>query len=61
MLGLNYRRVLPTVQPGYIRTLIPDHAPEKGESWDEIFKDIERVIMPGVSQILLYQLSILKM
>lgn len=42
------RRVLPTVQPGYIRSLIPDEAPENGDSWADIFQDIERVIMPGV-------------
>lgn len=43
------RPVLSTVAPGYIRSLIPDHAPEKGEPWQDIFKDIERVIMPGVN------------
>lgn len=43
-----FRRVLPTVQPGYVRHLIPDQAPEKGEPWEAIFQDIERVIMPGV-------------
>ena len=42
------RRVLPTVKPGYIRELIPDHAPEHGEPWQDIFNDVERVIMPGV-------------
>ena len=34
--------------PGYIRELIPDSAPQQGENWDDIFKDVERVIMPGV-------------
>lgn len=43
-----YRRVLPTVKPGYLRDLIPEEAPEEGEKWEEIMKDIERVIMPGV-------------
>lgn len=43
------RRVLPTVQPGYIRDLIPAEAPEEGERWEEVMKDIERVIMPGVT------------
>jgi hypothetical protein len=42
------RRVLPTVQPGYIRDMIPAAAPELGEPWQVIFQDIERVIMPGV-------------
>lgn len=44
-----FRRVLPTVKPGYVRELIPDHAPEHGEPWQDIFNDVERVIMPGVN------------
>jgi hypothetical protein len=43
------RRVFPTVKPGFMRELIPAEAPEKPESWDAVFQDIERVIMPGVS------------
>lgn len=43
------RPVLPSVEPFYLRQLIPDEAPETGEEWTDIFKDIERVIMPGVS------------
>lgn len=46
---LLYRRVLPTVQPGYLAPLIPDSAPVKPESWQDIMADIERVIMPGVT------------
>ena len=29
--------------------MVPAHAPEKGEPWEEVMKDIERVIMPGVT------------
>jgi len=43
------RRVLPTVQPGYLRPLIPDEAPQNPEKWQDVMKDIERVIMPGVT------------
>lgn len=43
------RPVLPSVQPFYLQKLIPTEAPEEGESFEQIFKDIERVIMPGVS------------
>ena len=46
-----FRQVLPTVQPGYLRDLIPEDAPEVGQSWESIFNDIERVIMPGVSEL----------
>lgn len=43
------RRVLPEVQPGYLRPLIPSEAPEKPESWQDVMADIERVIMPGIT------------
>ena len=47
------RRVFPDVKPGYMRELVNDTAPTDGEDWDCIFKDVERVIMPGVSLTLL--------
>ncbi|KAH8024286.1 hypothetical protein HPB51_022405 [Rhipicephalus microplus] len=47
--NIRQRRVFPNVKPGYMRELVPDHAPKHGEKWDDIFKDIERVIMPGVT------------
>lgn len=47
--SIRRRRVFPNVKPGYMRALLPDSAPEDGESFDVIFADIERVIMPGVT------------
>lgn len=41
--------MLPSVTPGYLRPLIPDSAPEEGESWESIQSDIDRVIMPGLT------------
>ncbi|PNI74914.1 HDC isoform 4 [Pan troglodytes] len=45
---LRERRVTPDVQPGYLRAQLPESAPEDPDSWDSIFGDIERIIMPGV-------------
>ncbi len=42
------RRVFPDVKPGYIRELLPSEAPQQPEQWQDIFADVERVIMPGV-------------
>ncbi|XP_075387891.1 histidine decarboxylase isoform X2 [Tenrec ecaudatus] len=42
------RQVVPDVQPGYLRAQLPESAPEEPDSWDSIFGDIERIIMPGV-------------
>ena len=49
--NIRSRRVFPGVKPGYMRHLVPDEAPESGETWDSIVEDVERVIMPGVSYI----------
>ena len=46
---IRQRPPLPDVKPGYLRSLIPSEAPEKPEQWKDVFEDIERVIMPGVS------------
>nr|QIZ86619.1 DOPA decarboxylase [Penaeus vannamei] len=43
------RRVLPEVEPGYLRPLLPSRAPDSGEPWADVMADIERVIMPGVT------------
>ena len=42
------RRVTPNIEPGYLRPLLPEDAPLKGESWDDIMRDVEDKIMPGV-------------
>ena len=41
--------VLSQAQPGEIRKQLPENAPQKGESFDEMLKDINRVIMPGIT------------
>lgn len=50
MQTLPQRRVIPDVQPGYLKPLLPGRAPPKGEEWKAIMQDIEDYIMPGVSQ-----------
>ena len=32
-----------------MRELLPDLAPEKGESWDSIMNDIQNLILPGIT------------
>ena len=41
--------VLSQVKPGDIRRALPDNPPLHGESFDLILKDIDRVILPGVT------------
>nr|UCS97434.1 dopa decarboxylase [Bemisia tabaci] len=49
MSSIRDRPVLPKLEPGYLRPLIPESAPEEPESWHNVMEDIERVIMPGVT------------
>ncbi|GAA6062475.1 hypothetical protein JCM10212_000010 [Sporobolomyces blumeae] len=41
--------VVPKVEPGDVASMIADQAPEKGEDWDKIASDFDRVIMPGIT------------
>lgn len=43
------RRVTPSVEPGYLRGLLPSEAPNEPENWDDIMADVESKIMPGVT------------
>ena len=43
------RKVLPSVEPNYIRTVVPANPPEHPETWNAVFGDIEKVVMDGVS------------
>ena len=42
------RRILPDVKPGDIARQLPAEAPERGEAFETIFADFERVILPGI-------------
>ena len=43
------RPVRSRVDPGYLKKLLPACAPEEGEEWEKIQKDIESKIMPGMN------------
>ncbi|TDH12119.1 hypothetical protein EPR50_G00067510 [Perca flavescens] len=47
--NIEQRPVYPDVEPGYLRSLIPTEAPLEPDNYDDIIKDVERVIMPGVT------------
>ncbi|KZC08499.1 Histidine decarboxylase [Dufourea novaeangliae] len=47
--NIRSRRVYPAVSPGYLRNVLPSSAPVDGEPWENIFADIEKCIMPGVT------------
>uniref|UniRef100_A0A8C7DCP9 Aromatic-L-amino-acid decarboxylase n=1 Tax=Oncorhynchus kisutch TaxID=8019 RepID=A0A8C7DCP9_ONCKI len=47
--NIEQRTVYPDVEPGYLRSLIPEEAPEEPDTYEDVVKDIERVIMPGAA------------
>ncbi len=47
--GVGDRPVLSTVAPGEIRARIPPTAPERGESFEDILGDLDRVVMDGIT------------
>ncbi|KAL8929035.1 MAG: hypothetical protein Q9208_001478 [Pyrenodesmia sp. 3 TL-2023] len=46
---LDSKRVTPSVSPGYLRSLLPSAPPEEGEKWEDIQKDVQAKIMPGLT------------
>ena len=47
--GVETQRILPDIAPGAIRSMLPEAAPEAPESFDAIMRDIDEIVMPGVS------------
>ena len=41
--------MLSTVQPNYLRDALPESAPTQGESWQAIMKDLNTLIVPGLT------------
>ncbi|XP_046992910.1 aromatic-L-amino-acid decarboxylase-like [Schistocerca americana] len=46
---LGSRRVTPSIEPGYLRPLLPEEAPQEPEDWENIMRDVDSKIMPGVT------------
>src|SRR5438477_654934 len=41
--------VLAQVDPGEIRSRLPESAPEEGEPFDAVLRDLDEVLMPGIT------------
>ena len=41
--------VLSPVQPGQIRSWLPANPPQHGEAFEAILRDVDRVILPGIT------------
>jgi aromatic-L-amino-acid decarboxylase len=47
--GVAERPLLPGVKPGDIKAQLPAEPPQQAESFEDIFADMQRIIMPGLS------------
>ena len=47
--NLAARPVMAQVKPGETRSLLPSGPPEIGEPMEQIFADLERIVLPGLS------------
>jgi aromatic-L-amino-acid decarboxylase len=43
------RPITPVVEPGEIRAMLPDAAPEQPEPFDAILRDLDEIVMPGIT------------
>ncbi|KRX68256.1 Aromatic-L-amino-acid decarboxylase [Trichinella sp. T9] len=48
-INLPSRTPMSDVKPGYLRSLLPEEAPMDPDSWENIFSDIETVILQGTT------------
>lgn len=47
--NIQKRRVVPAIEPGYLKDLIPSEAPNTPESFESVMEDFEKLIMPGIT------------
>lgn len=48
MKNIETKDCAPTLEPGFLKPLLPDQAPENGESFAAVMKDVENKIIPGI-------------
>ena len=52
---LGEEKVLPNkVKPGFLKALVPREPPQQPEAWEDVYKDIDRVVLHGVSTCIAY-------
>ncbi|CAK9889818.1 MULTISPECIES: DOPA decarboxylase [Pseudomonas] len=47
--GVGELPVMAQVEPGYLKTALPSSAPTQGEPFENILKDVDQLVMPGLS------------
>lgn len=47
--GIETRPVMSAVKPGDVRAALPPSAPERGEPFEAMLRDVEQIILPGIT------------
>ena len=47
--GVGDRPIVPDIQPGDVRAMLPEHPPTTPESWSAVRADVERIVLPTVT------------
>ena len=47
--GVGEHRIVPDVEPGAVRAMLPEHPPTEPEPWHEVMADVERVVVPTIT------------
>ncbi|HEX6419419.1 MAG TPA: pyridoxal-dependent decarboxylase [Acidimicrobiales bacterium] len=47
--AIEKHRVVPDVEPGEVRSLLPPGPPERPEPFDDVLADLDRVVLPGTT------------
>lgn len=47
--NIGRRRVVPSIEPGYLKECLPSMAPAGPDSFEAVMADVENYIMPGVT------------
>lgn len=48
MENIEQHDVAPSVDPGFLKSLLPEEAPQSGEDFKQMLEDVENKIMPGI-------------
>ncbi|ODV92083.1 hypothetical protein CANCADRAFT_82001 [Tortispora caseinolytica NRRL Y-17796] len=47
--NLGENNTISSVEPGYLKALLPEQMPNEGESWDAVKADLDRAVIPGLT------------
>jgi len=47
--GVGEHRIVPDIEPGDVRAMLPEHPPSEPESWDAVMADVQQVVVPTIT------------